>query len=162
MVFQIGLLWRYLPRTYMWTCFLTAITTVDFMYLFSWDMISLFSPGWPRTHDSPASGFWMLGLQACTTTPGLTSIFLSVHSDSLTQLRKTRPFEILGQVFPTCYSPRTWHIHIPIVRLFITECVPSASGTAAFCFTSLNLSLSLTMRAKLAKQELSTEKNWEK
>jgi hypothetical protein len=28
------------------------------------------SPGWPKTCDPPASASQVLGLQACTTTPG--------------------------------------------------------------------------------------------
>lgn len=37
----------------------------------SWD--SLCSPGWPQTHDPPASGSHVLGLQSCTI------IFTNLH-----------------------------------------------------------------------------------
>jgi hypothetical protein len=32
-----------------------------------WDRISLCSPGWPQTLNSPASASWVLGLVACAT-----------------------------------------------------------------------------------------------
>jgi hypothetical protein len=33
------------------------------------------SPGWPQIHDPPVSCSQVLGLQACTTTPGFERIF---------------------------------------------------------------------------------------
>jgi hypothetical protein len=44
-------------------------------YLLIWDKLSLCSPGWPQTHDSVASPFWVLGLQAWAITPGLLAFF---------------------------------------------------------------------------------------
>jgi hypothetical protein len=35
------------------------------------DRVSLCSPSWPQTHDPSASASWVLRLQKCTTTPGI-------------------------------------------------------------------------------------------
>jgi hypothetical protein len=50
----------------------------NFMLVHFWVFVHLreslaIQPGWPRTQDLPASASQVLGLQACTTTPDLTS-----------------------------------------------------------------------------------------
>lgn len=45
--------------------------------LLFWDMISQFSPAWPKTHgDSLVSASGLLGLQVCTTTADLKLYFM--------------------------------------------------------------------------------------
>jgi hypothetical protein len=43
-------------------------------YLLFWDRVSLCTPGWPWTHNPPASAFWILGFQACATMFSLGSL----------------------------------------------------------------------------------------
>jgi hypothetical protein len=65
------------------SCFLEVLLLTFF---FSWDRVSLYSPGCPGTHfvdqaglklrNPPASASWVLGLKVCATTPGSASYFL--------------------------------------------------------------------------------------
>jgi hypothetical protein len=62
--------------------FCLFVCFLGFFSFFSQDRVSLYSPGCPRTHsvdqaglelrNPPASASRVLGLKACTTTPGIT------------------------------------------------------------------------------------------
>jgi hypothetical protein len=74
------------------------------------DRVSLYSPGCPRTHfvdqaglklrNLPASASQVLGLKACTTTPGWRKLLLYKHYEE-------EPGEVaVAQQVGTCYSCR--------------------------------------------------------
>lgn len=57
-----------------YNCWGTSLVLKGFFLLFCfgifWDKESLYRLGYFQTHDSPASVFWELGLQVCTTMLG--------------------------------------------------------------------------------------------
>jgi hypothetical protein len=86
-LFSIIIFWFiYYQRTW-WNYYLVTDTLKKFFFFFFFfflvfrDRVSLYSPGWPRTHfvdqaglelrNPPASASWVLGLKACATTAQL-------------------------------------------------------------------------------------------
>jgi hypothetical protein len=67
-----------------------------FFFLVFQDRVSLYSPGCPETHSAdqaglelrnpPAFASRVLGLKACTTTPGYMTVFLCIVSTSLSSI----------------------------------------------------------------------------
>jgi hypothetical protein len=50
-------------------------------WLFETETQYVYSPGWPQTRHPFASASQVLGLQACTTMPGIKAAFLSYASN---------------------------------------------------------------------------------
>jgi hypothetical protein len=71
------------------SCFYMCIFFTMYMCysFFFWDHISLCTPGWPRTHNPPASAFWVLGLQVWTTMLGFMCYFTFFFFKSVVKVK---------------------------------------------------------------------------
>lgn len=67
-----------------------------FMFVCFWDKIALYGPGRPQSFNSPASAFFVLELQVCTTMAGL----------NLALLNSTVTLESIWYLFKSCEACR--------------------------------------------------------
>jgi hypothetical protein len=66
------------------TDYMSMFTCLFFSFFFFWDMVLLYSPGWPQTHSLAALASQVLRLQMCTTMSSLSmlSLFINTHNTS--------------------------------------------------------------------------------
>jgi hypothetical protein len=92
-------------------------------YYYFWDRVLLCSPGWPQTHDPPASVSQVLGLEVWSPCPVIGFILTSLHVENILWPESFSPlFRLI--LWPRIWSPCIWPIRTWVEHLFCSweEC----------------------------------------